>query len=133
MQRQQPRSPDLSFRSVNTNEIHAGAVITPRFAVLALKVPLHSQPGQTGPQKTQQQNQKQQRKTTVQSVAEDLADWREQLTISRAKEMCRESTTAKYCVAVIASGGLLDTLAEKKSNGHCHRVELSKPASEPGD
>jgi hypothetical protein len=45
------------------------------------------------------------------SVAAELASWREQLTITKAKQMCRGSTQDKYSVAVIATGGLLDTLA----------------------
>ena len=33
------------------------------------------------------------------------------MTIDNAKHMCRYSTTDKYSVAVLACGGLLDTLA----------------------
>ena len=40
-----------------------------------------------------------------------MATWREQFTIDEAKHMCRYSTTDKYSVAVMASGGLLDTIA----------------------
>ena len=49
------------------------------------------------------------------SVAEELASWREQLTICKAKQMCRNSTQDKCSVAVIATGGLLDTLAAIRS------------------
>jgi site-specific DNA-cytosine methylase len=44
-------------------------------------------------------------------MADELANWREQLTITRAKHLCRHSENDKYSVAVLASGGLLDTLA----------------------
>jgi site-specific DNA-cytosine methylase len=49
------------------------------------------------------------------SVAEELASWREQFTINLAKEKCRHSTQDKYSVGIIASGGLLDTLAAIRS------------------
>ena len=45
------------------------------------------------------------------SVANELAIWREQFTIDTAKQLCRYNTEDKYSVAVLASGGLLDTLA----------------------
>ena len=48
-------------------------------------------------------------------MAEELASWRDQLTICKAKQLCRNSTQDKYSVAVIATGGLLDTLAAIRS------------------
>ena len=56
-------------------------------------------------------NIKQDYNYSCKGVAEELATWREQLTIDNAKHLCRYSTTDKYSVAVLASGGLLDTLA----------------------
>ena len=44
-------------------------------------------------------------------VANELATWREELTIDKAKALCRQSNEDKYSVAILASGGLLDTLA----------------------
>jgi site-specific DNA-cytosine methylase len=41
----------------------------------------------------------------------ELANWREELSITKAKQLCRSSTEQKYSVAVLACGGLLDTLA----------------------
>ena len=42
---------------------------------------------------------------------QELADWRESFTIAEAKALCRKTNISKYSVAVMASGGLLDTLA----------------------
>ena len=44
-------------------------------------------------------------------VFQELADWRESFTIAEAKALCRKTNISKYSVAVMASGGLLDTLA----------------------
>jgi site-specific DNA-cytosine methylase len=44
-------------------------------------------------------------------VATELATWRKQFTIDDAKAQCRQSREDKYSVAILASGGLLDTLA----------------------
>ena len=48
---------------------------------------------------------------SCEGVAEELASWREQLTIDKAKQLCRQSTKSKYSVAILACGGMLDTLA----------------------
>lgn len=44
-------------------------------------------------------------------MAHELANWREQLNITKAKRLCRNSTEDKYSVAILACGGMLDTLA----------------------
>lgn len=44
-------------------------------------------------------------------MTQELHEWRERLQINDAKHLCRHSTTDKYSVAVLASGGLLDTLS----------------------
>ena len=44
-------------------------------------------------------------------MANELATWREQFNIDKAKQSCRQSAHDKYSVAVMACGGLLDTLA----------------------
>jgi site-specific DNA-cytosine methylase len=44
-------------------------------------------------------------------VANELATWRKQFNIDKAKQSCRKHAHDKYSVAVMACGGLLDTLA----------------------
>ena len=41
----------------------------------------------------------------------ELKLWREPFTINMAKQACRHNNRDKYSVAILASGGLLDTLA----------------------
>ena len=48
-------------------------------------------------------------KYSNEGVAKELATWREQLTIDRAKHLSNHSTQDKYSVAVLGCGGLLDT------------------------
>ena len=50
-------------------------------------------------------------KYSCSGVAEELRDWREAFTIDMAKTLCRHSTKDRYSVAILAAGGLLDTLA----------------------
>ena len=44
-------------------------------------------------------------------MKEELHEWRSLLTINMAKRLCCSSKIEKYSVAILASGGLLDTLA----------------------
>ena len=44
-------------------------------------------------------------------MAKELNEWRECFTINDAKDACRNIEQDKYSVAVLASGGLLDTLS----------------------
>ena len=44
-------------------------------------------------------------------MKDELHEWRSLLTIDMAKKLCRSSKIEKYSVAILASGGLLDTLA----------------------
>ena len=44
-------------------------------------------------------------------MKDELHEWRSLLTMDMAKKLCRSNKIEKYSVAILASGGLLDTLA----------------------
>ena len=47
----------------------------------------------------------------VKGVAKELLDWRNDLSIDAARDKCQDLTIDRYSIAIMATGGLGDTLA----------------------
>ena len=60
----------------------------------------------------------------VSGVARELANWRNDFSIDDARDKCQDLTVDRYSIAIMATGGLGDTLAairEGFSTDHRHR------------
>ena len=63
----------------------------------------------------QQKDKNNIKRETRYKIKNELRQWREKHTITNTKEKCRNTSEDRYSVAVIASGGLLDTIAAIQS------------------